>query len=325
MNSGRYEWKVGLFAVTGLALLAILLLQFNKGLTILKPTYELRLTTSNVGAIKPKATVLMAGIQIGQVFSADLNPDGRVVTIKVRIYRRYPIKENAIFVIDQAGFLGDQYISITPGEGDAPVLKDGDVVICHEPFNLQESARSATDLLKKLEITTDAINQAVKRVDRILLAEQNLIEITNIITNGRMLTEKFNRLVDDFHRLMNTNQLAIHFSMSNFASISQRIDQLAQEMQTLVATNRDDWRETMVNLRSSTEKTSLLLGDLQGGKGLAGSLLKDPRLETQFKEVFSNLNQLSSNLNRYGLLYKPKPIKTNRIAKPLFIGKNPLE
>jgi phospholipid/cholesterol/gamma-HCH transport system substrate-binding protein len=325
MNSPRYEWKVGLFAVTGLAFLAILLLQFSKGLSFLTPTYELKLITANVGAIKTKASVLMAGIQIGQVSSADLNPDGRLVTIKVKIYRRYPIKQNAIFVIDQAGFLGDQYVSITPGDGDAPNLQDGAVVKCHEPFNLQEAARSATDLLKKFEITADAINQSVKKVDRILLAEQNLIEITNIISNGRMLSEKINILVDDLHLLMNTNQMAISMSMSNLASISQRIDQLAQEMQTFVETNRNDWRETMVNLRNSSQKTSLLLEDLQGGKGLAGSLLKDPQLDTQFKGVFSNLNQLSSNLNRYGLLYKPKPIKTNRIAKPLFIGKNPLE
>ena len=325
MNAKHYEWKVGMFAVTGLTFLAILLLQFSKGLTFFTPTYELNLITSNVGAIKAKASVLMAGIQIGQVLKADLNPDGRLVTIKVRIYRRYPIKQNAVFVIDQAGFLGDQYVSITPGEGEAPLLQDGATVKCHEPFNLQEAARSATDLIKKFEITTEAINQSVKRVDRILLAEQNLVEITNIITNGRVLSEKINRLVDDFHNLMGTNQIAISMSMSNFASISKRIDELAQEMQSFVATNRNDWRDTIVNLRETTQKTSLLLTDLQNGRGLVGSLLKDPNLDTQFKEVFSNLNILSSNLSRYGLLHKPKPVQTNRIAKPLFIGKNPLE
>ena len=325
MNSKHYEWKVGMFAVTGLTFLAILLLQFSKGLSFFTPTYELNLITSNVGAIKAKASVLMAGIQIGQVLEADLNPDGRLVTIKVRIYQRYAIKQNAIFVIDQAGFLGDQYVSITPGEGEAPLLQDGATVKCHEPFNLQEAARSATELIKKFEITTEAINQSVKRVDRILLAEQNLVEITNIITNGRVLSEKINLLVDDFHNLMGTNQLAISMSMSNFASISQRIDELAQEMQSFVATNRNDWRDTIVNLRESTQKSSLLLSDLQNGKGLVGSLLKDSKLDLQFKEVFSNLNILSSNLSRYGLLHKPKPIQTNRIAKPLFIGKNPLE
>ena len=205
------------------------------------------------------------------------------------------------------------------------MLQDGATVKCHEPFNLQEAARSATDLIKKFEITTEAINQSVKRVDRILLAEQNLVEITNIITNGRVLSEKINRLVDDFHNLMGTNQIAISMSMSNFASISKRIDELAQEMQSFVATNRNDWRDTIVNLRETTQKTSLLLTDLQNGRGLVGSLLKDPNLDTQFKEVFSNLNILSSNLSRYGLLHKPKPVQTNRIAKPLFIGKNPLE
>jgi len=38
MSKSRLEWKVGLFVLTGLVLLAGLLLEFSKGLTFFQPT-----------------------------------------------------------------------------------------------------------------------------------------------------------------------------------------------------------------------------------------------------------------------------------------------
>ena len=49
MEQKRLETKVGLFVFVGLVLLAVLLIQFSKGTSIFRGTYELRLHASNVG------------------------------------------------------------------------------------------------------------------------------------------------------------------------------------------------------------------------------------------------------------------------------------
>ena len=41
MNESRLEWKVGLFVFMGLVLLGGLLLQFSKGTTFFRSTYEI--------------------------------------------------------------------------------------------------------------------------------------------------------------------------------------------------------------------------------------------------------------------------------------------
>ena len=61
------EIKVGLFVFIGLALLAVLLIQFSKGTSLFRGTYELHLHAANVGGIKPRAAVLLAGVQVGTV------------------------------------------------------------------------------------------------------------------------------------------------------------------------------------------------------------------------------------------------------------------
>ena len=123
MNKSRLEWKVGLFVFIGLVLLAVLLLQFSKGTTFFRPTYDILLHAQSVGGLKPRAQVLMSGVQVGTVSDMRLAPDGKSVTITLRIYRQYQIHKDARFVIEQSGFLGDQYVAILPTKNEGPNLR----------------------------------------------------------------------------------------------------------------------------------------------------------------------------------------------------------
>src|SRR3954465_13811580 len=138
MSKSRLEWKVGLFVLISSALLAGVLLQFSKGTSLFKPTYNILLRASNVGGLKPKASVLMAGVQIGTVADIKLGPQGTNVTITLRIYEQYQIHKDARFVIEQSGFLGDQFVAIMPTANAPGVFHDQDVAESEAPFNLQE-------------------------------------------------------------------------------------------------------------------------------------------------------------------------------------------
>ncbi len=67
MDKSRLEIKVGLFVLVGLVLLAVVLIQFSKGTSLFRGTYELRLHAVNVGGIKERAGVLLAGVEVGSV------------------------------------------------------------------------------------------------------------------------------------------------------------------------------------------------------------------------------------------------------------------
>ena len=63
---------------------------------------------------------------------------------RLKIDSRYPLRQDARFVIEQSGFLGDQHVAIYPQSTTTPLLEPGSEVPCEQPFNLQEAARSAT-------------------------------------------------------------------------------------------------------------------------------------------------------------------------------------
>src|SRR6266536_875229 len=110
MSKSRLEWKVGLCVFIALTMLAALLLQFSKGTNLFHPTKMILLRAGNVGGLKTRASVFMAGVQIGSVADIRLGPQGTNVTIWLKIYNEYEIHKDARFAIEQSGFLGDQYV-----------------------------------------------------------------------------------------------------------------------------------------------------------------------------------------------------------------------
>ena len=167
MEKSRLETKVGLFVLVGLVLLAVLLIQFSKGTSLFRGTYELRLHADNVGGLKPRAGVLLAGVQVGSVSDIKLAEDGKSVTIFLRIYKNYKIYHDARFVIEQSGFLGDQYVSIIPTANQLPLLQNGADVPCEPPFNLQEVARSTSGFIQRINETAKKLDAAVSDIRRL--------------------------------------------------------------------------------------------------------------------------------------------------------------
>ncbi len=322
MSSARQEWKVGLFVLLGLTLLGILMVQFSKSWTGFKPTYELKLKAFNVGGLKPQSSVLMAGIVVGQVLSTDLSPDGKSVMIRVRIFKRYGIHRDARILIEQSGFLGDQFVSIDPQENQGSLLKDGEEITCQEPFNLQEAARSAIGLIHRLDGTVQTINATVERVDRLLLSENTLTNAQHTLDNLQAVSTQAKLTLTDLDELIRSNRAGIVVTVTNLAQFSERLNQSGAEVQTLLANNRSNITSLIAHTESASSQVDGLFKDLQAGRGLAGSLLKNEPLDGEFKQLVNQLTLLSSNLNKFGLFYKPKPVRTNT-AVFLYPGKDP--
>jgi phospholipid/cholesterol/gamma-HCH transport system substrate-binding protein len=314
MDKSRLETKVGLFVVIGLALLAVMLILFSKGISVFHGTYELRLHASNVGGLKERAGVLLAGVQVGNVSAIQLADDGKSVTILLKIYRRNKIYSDARFVIEQAGFLGDQYVSVIPTDNKGRRLVNGDEVDCQEPFNLQEVARSASGFLKRIDATAKKLDDSVTDLRRVVLNEQTLTNFSLAVTDMRSFSEQALGAIGDINTLIATNGSDIHLAISNVVFFSQALIRLADSAQDVLATNSPDINIAVKNIESSTEVLKSLMKDVQSGKGFAGTMLQNEQLGTNVQALASNLAIATSNLNRLGLwhfLWHQEPLRTN--------------
>lgn len=315
MDKKRLEWKVGLFVFIGLAVLAALLLQFSRGTSLFRPTYNLYLVAKNVGGLKRNASILMSGVQIGTVSDIELSPEGTNVTITLKIYQQYEIHRDAEFRIDQSGFLGDQYVAVIPTKNEAEKWQPNEHPQAVEPFNIQEVARSAVGFLQRINETTTNLNSAISDVRRLLLNEQTLTNLSVAVGNLRTASEHALATVDNLNGLVVSNRASVGEALSNVVYFSQQIDAVATNLQGVVTTNGVVLTASLKNIESSTVILKSMLQDVQSGKGPAGSVLKDEQLETNVKTIAANLSITTSNLNRFGLWHvlwhkEPPPKKT---------------
>jgi phospholipid/cholesterol/gamma-HCH transport system substrate-binding protein len=323
MNKSRYAATVGLFVAVGLALIALLVLNFSQGLTMFTPTYKLYVIMPNSAGLKPTADVMMSGVPIGKCVSPELSPDGRYVKITVNILTKYKIRKDAIFKIESLGFLGDQYIEVSPvalvpgaTNTERNILHDGDTLHGEAPFNMFEAVRSTSDLLDQARKTVKDLDQAITNVNRTVLSDQTLRDFSLAISNFASVTEIAVKTVQGADDLVQSNTPAVGAMVTNLEAVSEKFNIMADQIEQIITTNKGDVNEAVKNLRDTTASFKQLASGLQAGNGLAGGLLKDEEMKAQAAALLSNANVVASqftafgsNLNQRGIwsmLWKPK-------------------
>jgi len=313
-DKSRLETRVGLFVLVGLLLLVGLLIEFSKGSSLFRRGYELRLHAVNVGGLKLRAGVLLAGVQVGSVSDIQLADDGKSVTILLTVYKGEKIYHDARFVIEQSGFLGDQYVSIIPTDNKDRLLVNGDEISCQEPFNLQEVARSTQGFIKRIDETAQKLDASVTDLRRVVLNEETLTNFSVAIGNMRTFTEQALGAVNDINVLVATNGAQVSVAVSNVVAFSQELTRLAASAEDVLATNGPEITSTISNIDSSAQALKSLLSDAQSGRGLVGTMMQNEQLSTNVQALAGNLAVASSNLNRLGLwhfLWHKEPAPTN--------------
>ncbi|GIX36719.1 MAG: outer membrane lipid asymmetry maintenance protein MlaD [Lysobacteraceae bacterium] len=126
----RLEWSVGVFILMGLACALVLAFASTNSRDRLGGEgYELTARFSNLGELKPRAPVKIAGVKVGEVTRVELDPRSfeAVVTMYLTpAAGELPADSSAgIFT---SGLLGERYIGITPG-GDPEPLRPGDEIV----------------------------------------------------------------------------------------------------------------------------------------------------------------------------------------------------
>lgn len=326
MNQSRLQWKVGLFVLIGLVLLAGLLIEFSKGLTLFRSTYDILLRSETAGSLKVRAQVLMSGVQVGTVSDIRLAPSGKHVTITLRIFSEYKIYQSARFAIEQSGFLGDEYVAIIPTNNEGEIFKNGDVAHAEPPFNMLEVARSATGFVKRVDETAQRLNETVIDVRRYLLNQETLTNLAVSAANLRVASERAVAMVNNIDELITTNTPALAGTVTNLAMFSRELIQFSSSLNALLASNTPTFNRSLQNVEASTASLKSAMEQVQAGKGLAGALVKDEQIAGNLREISRNLSVTTSNLNRlglWGILWKHREPKQARPAQePLLSPKN---
>jgi phospholipid/cholesterol/gamma-HCH transport system substrate-binding protein len=132
---------VGLFVLFGLASVAYLSIKVG-GLYYSGPSgFQLFATFDQIGDLKPRAAVVIAGVKVGQVVSVELD-DLLRARCELDVDPSLELDAETSAAIMTAGLLGEKYIALEPGGSDEMLESGGEI-------SRTESAISIENLIGK--------------------------------------------------------------------------------------------------------------------------------------------------------------------------------
>lgn len=126
MQSRTVQIWVGLFVVAGMAALLMLSMKVSNISTFTETKgYEVTAYFENIGGLKVRSPVTMAGVVVGRVSNIGFDKKSYEAVVTMNIQDQYDnIPEDSSASIFTAGLLGEQYIGLEAG-GAEDVLKAG--------------------------------------------------------------------------------------------------------------------------------------------------------------------------------------------------------
>ena len=152
INRKSVEIWVGVFVAAGIVALAVLAFRVGNLTTAdVMNGYRIEARFQNVGSLKVKSPVTIAGVRVGRVAEIRFDPDSYQALVAMNIDGRYsalPVDTGASILT--SGLLGEQYIELEPG-GAEEYLKAGDRIKVTQSAMVLEKlvGRVLTTLIEK--------------------------------------------------------------------------------------------------------------------------------------------------------------------------------
>jgi phospholipid/cholesterol/gamma-HCH transport system substrate-binding protein len=117
---------VGIFVLIGLASIGFLSVSLGGASYRGAGDLTLEVTFDQIGGLKERAPVVVAGVKVGQITDVTLDEDLRA-RVRLEIDRNVQLPTDSSAAILTSGVLGDQYVELEPG-AEEDYLQPGDKI-----------------------------------------------------------------------------------------------------------------------------------------------------------------------------------------------------
>ena len=274
MAKRQEEIKAGALIVVTIVLFLTALI-FVGGVNLLR---KQRVTYTTyfkfAGGLEPGAFVRFGGLKVGTVQSAEIDPkDSTRIRVRLSVNSSTPVRANSRARISTLGFLGENYVEVSPGTRDAELLKPGSELPAAEIVQL-------ADVFNNVNNITVNANKLVNDLDDKFLVLANNAD--KLITNLNTVVGPENRqhlqaALANVDAMLAETRPHLKGSLANIDTASaklgptidnanQTITQtktLANNLHGTIEENRKEIREALIRLRASLIEAQALMANVQ--------------------------------------------------------------
>lgn len=270
------ELKVGAFVLAGLAVLAILVIQFGRVGEGFKTYYGLTVKFPDASGLLKGSDVLLAGAKIGRVSGGPrLTQSGQGVEVPLRIFDYVKVPVGSRFTVGSSGLLGDRFVAVTmpAGSPEGYIAKDSFIEGTRET-GLDDLTREGGFLVSDLRAAVQNVNTTILRLNDEALSPANMENLKASVEHLKVAT-------------------------TALAESTQKIDGVLEKAGGTMDSAKkaaDDVQAAIADARKTIQAATEVIQQATSGKGAFAALLTN-------QDLAKDLRALVSNLRTHGVLF----------------------
>ncbi|MGH2952192.1 MAG: MlaD family protein [Solirubrobacterales bacterium] len=268
--------------------------------------YTLKTELQDTEALPTKQPVLIRGLEVGTVKSAEYDREEQIATIEFSIDDEYaPIYRDATVAVGERTILGDGYLRLDPGSEQAGGLESGETVDSLPSVDFDEAlafldergrkhVKSILDELARAtrsDRSAQRLNDTVGELARIhgelrlltesLRGQEDLI--AGLVGDGATVLGELGRRERALRAIVGSGRTALDALASNTASLDQALGELPPLL--------DTGRRVLADSRPLLEQAGPLVRELREAAPELGPILADlPAITADTVDVVSGLS-----------------------------------
>ena len=288
------EMKVGGTAIITIAVF-VWLFNFLQGENIISRSAYYYAVYDRIDGLVESSPVEINGYKVGTVQSIDFLKSGALI-VKMNVDKDFALPVNSVAEITTASILAGMKMQLILGDGTS-YYSSGDTIHGRLAVSILDRLESEFVPLKdKVETMVISLDSVIVSINDILNPEfktnlsgsmanlnSTTADISNILKSKEIELKATIDNISKFSKMLADNSVLMDSTFLNLKSISDTIASA-------------DLYSTVLNLKSGLEKTTILLDNLNKGKGTAGQLFTNDSLYTNLSSSLENLDALLIDL-----------------------------
>ncbi|SNB46372.1 MlaD family protein [Geobacter sp. DSM 9736] len=294
------EKKVGLFFIAAMVILGALL-EVGEKWNPFEKKLPYKTYLGSITGLKVGDPVRLAGVDVGKITEIVLHEQQIEVAFEVQPGTK--IKTDSTASLRLTNLLGGQFLGITFGSPEAPLLPPGGVVKGRDLASIDQIVDNVGELTKEAKVFIAQLNknqdEVMGKINAIL--DENRGNLRGAIGNLNSITAKFDRGDGSLAMLLNDKALYRNATdtAASLRTITGKIERGEGTIGRLVndETLYTNANNAIVNINDGMKDVKEIAGKINRGVGTAGKLVNDDALYTELRDASRNIKEITRKIN----------------------------
>lgn len=293
------ETKIGVITLITLVGFFILF-NFLKGKNVFTSGRIFKVKYENVNGLAPSKPVTINGLRVGRVEEINIIDDQNPIYFEVLISVEKDVifSKQTIAEIYEPGIMSGAEVRLILNYGK-DIAESGDYLPGRVSGGIFENLQKEIGPTQtKIDSVLITLNKTLSGVDSMLDQEnkQNLkrllVNLNNTVSSFDATAKSLEKTSNSANNLIASNEKTIKQTLESTRSTIDKFGKTADKINAL------ELDKTIKNFEETSKSLSLLLNDINQGKGSVGKILKDDAIANELEATIKSVNALVQDLKK---------------------------